>query len=82
MIWTMSEKIEILLNGKREQISTGSSIKSLLKDLGLKEGQVAVEVNRQIIRRDDWPTYSLEPGDSVEIVHFVGGGDRQCQMNW
>ena len=81
MVWTMAGKIEILLNGKQEQIPGGSSITSLLKELSLKEGQIAVEVNRQIVPRKDWESHGLEAGDRVEIVHFVGGGDKECQMN-
>jgi thiamine biosynthesis protein ThiS len=31
-------------------------------------------LNRQVVRRADWPQTDLKAGDRVEIVHFVGGG--------
>jgi thiamine biosynthesis protein ThiS len=31
-------------------------------------------VNLDIIPRDEYATYSLKPGDRIEIVQFVGGG--------
>ena len=36
--------------------------------------RVAVELNGTIIPRADFRTTSLKDGDSLEIVHFVGGG--------
>jgi len=35
---------------------------------------VVVELNRSIVRRANLSTTPLSPGDSVELVHFVGGG--------
>jgi thiamine biosynthesis protein ThiS len=49
-------------------------VDQFLETLGMKEGRVAVEVNRQIVKRENWPTTLIQPGDVVEIVHFVGGG--------
>jgi thiamine biosynthesis protein ThiS len=36
--------------------------------------RVAVELNREIVPRADWPKAALRDGDKLEIVHFVGGG--------
>jgi thiamine biosynthesis protein ThiS len=33
-----------------------------------------VELNRQIIRRPRLAETALADGDTVELVHFVGGG--------
>jgi thiamine biosynthesis protein ThiS len=35
---------------------------------------VAVEVNAEVVKKADYPTRALRPGDAVEIVAFVGGG--------
>ena len=40
----------------------------------MKSDRVAVELNREIVSRDQWPTTQLKDGDRLEIVHFVGGG--------
>ncbi|MEE8348455.1 MAG: sulfur carrier protein ThiS [Acidobacteriota bacterium] len=51
------------------------TVTDLVEDLGLKDKQVAVELNGQIINRDRWQEETLVSGDRVEVVHFVGGGE-------
>jgi sulfur carrier protein len=46
----------------------------LVAELGLGARRIAVEVNRDIIPRDEYTNYRLRPGDTIEIVQFVGGG--------
>ena len=70
----MKREIEILLNGKNRSISAGQTVEDLIQQLELKSDQVAVEVNRSILKREAWKEHSFEEGDIVEIVHFVGGG--------
>jgi thiamine biosynthesis protein ThiS len=40
----------------------------------MKPDRVAVELNRELVPRDRWPSTQLGDGDKLEIVHFVGGG--------
>ena len=42
--------------------------------LGLTEGPVAVERNREVVPRAQHETTELVENDVIEIVHFVGGG--------
>jgi thiamine biosynthesis protein ThiS len=42
--------------------------------LGIKPDRVAVELNRNIVPREQWEKTPLSDGDRLEIVHFVGGG--------
>ena len=69
------ETIHILLtiNGQ-EQSSDPITLAQLIEQLGMKQDRVAVELNRNIIRREKWPETNLAEGDRLEIVHFVGGG--------
>lgn len=64
----------IVLNGEEREIADGSTVLSLLRELGLPESRVAVERNRTIVRKADYPGTPLSDGDRVEIVTFVGGG--------
>jgi hypothetical protein len=50
--------------------------------MGLKSDRVAVELNRQIVPRDQWDKTSLSEGDRLEIVHFVGGGTVAPPSRW
>ena len=52
----------------------GMTVADLLRDLELDGRLVVVEVNRQIVRRNEIEDVALRAGDRVEIVHFVGGG--------
>ena len=66
--------MEIQLNGETREIGDSSNLIDLIKSLGLAPERVAIELNREVIRKPDWETTVLKENDRVEIVHFVGGG--------
>ena len=66
--------IEITVNGDPRPVLSGESVQGLLDALGIHGDRVAVEVDRQIIKRERWGETALNHGARVEIVHFVGGG--------
>ena len=66
--------IEINLNGRSQRISAGSSVSDLITSLVLQDRLVVVERNGEIIPRSEFPSVKVVEGDSLEIVHFVGGG--------
>ncbi len=55
-------------------MSDGLTLGQLVAQLGLSTRRIAVEVNREIVPRDAYDTYTLAEGDGIEVVHFVGGG--------
>jgi thiamine biosynthesis protein ThiS len=55
-------------------LGEGATLLTLIEQLALTPERVAVELNRDVVRRADWPDTRLADGDRVEIVHFVGGG--------
>lgn len=65
--------MQITVNGTAREVPDAMTISELLAQLGLN-GPVAVERNREVVPRVDHPKAALEPGDVLEIVHFVGGG--------
>ena len=66
--------ISVVLNGEKREVPENLSLKELLRFLSLKEERVAIERNREIIKREAWEQVRVEPGDQLEIVQFVGGG--------
>jgi thiamine biosynthesis protein ThiS len=66
--------IRVRLNGKERDISPGLPISGLLAELELGEKLVVVERNGSILNRSGFAETILQPGDVLEIVHFVGGG--------
>ena len=64
----------IQLNGEQRSISPGLSLNALLETLQLDPRKVAVEHNLEIAPRSEYDAITVEAGDRVEIVQFVGGG--------
>jgi thiamine biosynthesis protein ThiS len=66
--------ISLTLNGEPRRAVAGWSVADLVADLGLNPKKVAVERNLEIVPRSTLAEVMLADGDSLEIVHFVGGG--------
>ena len=66
--------MELTVNGERKDVPDGLTVRGLVEHLGLTDGPVAVERNREVVPRAAHAATPLAPGDVVEIVHFVGGG--------
>jgi len=66
--------MQISVNGEAHEVPEGTTVRGLVEILGLTDGPVAVERNREVVPRAEHPTALLAAGDVVEIVHFVGGG--------
>ena len=66
--------IHIKLNGEDRRLPPGMNVREVLEYLDLETTRVAVEVNRRIIRRKEWIEIEVRDRDTLEVVHFVGGG--------
>ena len=66
--------MRLFINGEEKNFADSLSLAQLIEQLGMKGDRVAVELNREIISRAQWPDTPLKDGDRLEIVHFVGGG--------
>ena len=70
-----SDAVAIVVNGDPRDLPAGSTVASLLASFDLNPRLVVVERNREILRdRDAFSRIELVAGDTIEIVHFVGGG--------
>lgn len=66
--------MQVQLNGQSREIPEGVTVGALLTLLGLPAGQVAVEVNSEVVTRAKHSVTVLQSGDTIEVVTFVGGG--------
>ena len=66
--------MKIKINGEEKQIEDGLTIAALLEKLQIRPARVVIELNREIISRERLGSVALKEGDTLEIVHFVGGG--------
>ena len=68
------KKIKIKVNGKLSMINDNLSILQLLKRLKIPLKKVAIELNEEIIDKNNLDKLILKKDDKIEIVHFIGGG--------
>ena len=65
----------VQINGETRELKQNQLVLAdLVRELALAPQRIAVEVNKQIVRRDAWEQTPVNDGDRIEIVHFVGGG--------
>ncbi len=64
----------VVLNGEERSCRESWTLADLVAELGLAGRRIAVEINRDIVPRDAYSSYRLQPSDEIEVVHFVGGG--------
>jgi len=72
--------MKLTINGE-PQVSSAETLGALVAGLGMKPDRVAIELNREIVPREEWPQTPLHDGDRLEIVHFVGGGTGYGQTH-
>jgi sulfur carrier protein len=66
--------VQITVNGETKSVREGISVRELIEELGLTDGPVAVERNREVVPRAKHATTLLAERDTLELVHLVGGG--------
>jgi sulfur carrier protein len=66
--------MKIRINGEDQDVPETSTVSALLEHLGMAGKRVAIERNLNILPRSEWAQTQVQPNDSFEIVHFVGGG--------
>ena len=70
----MSADLAITVNGEPMRLPAGASVSDLLERLRVATPRVAVERNREILPKAEYPGTPLADGDVFEVVELVGGG--------
>ena len=65
----------IRLNGEPYELPGPLTIAELLTRLDIDARRVAVELNLHVLKRGTFDTCTVNEGDEVEVVNFVGGGE-------
>lgn len=66
--------MQLTINGEERELESLSTVAELLTLFKLEQKILVVELNRDIVERNDYDKTALQDGDKLEIVHFVGGG--------
>ncbi len=71
---TNQTPVPVQLNGELRDVPAGLTVGELLLHLDLNPRLVVVEHNGEILRRDAYESAPVAAGDTLGLVHFVGGG--------
>ena len=69
--------MEITLNNATEKIETGKSSLTINELLDIKNFTfelLIVRINGTLVKKDDYSTSTIKPGDKVDVIHVFGGG--------
>ncbi len=67
----------MIVNGENFSLSdlgAADSVFDLISYLKLSPARIAVELNGELVDREKYPTVRLAESDTLELIHFVGGG--------
>ena len=71
------DTMQMQVNGEQRTVQAGLTVAGLLKELDIRSDRVAVELNLTILDRNEFDRRSLQEGDRIEIISFIGGGAKQ-----
>ncbi|HEY4027142.1 MAG TPA: sulfur carrier protein ThiS [Candidatus Dormibacteraeota bacterium] len=66
--------IGLRVNGKPVELAEPTPLLDYVRGLGVDPRAIAVEVNGEILQREQYDSCTLRDGDVIEIVRMVGGG--------
>lgn len=66
--------MQVQVNGETREIPAELSLAQLLDHLSMPSRLLAIELNKEVVRRKDWDNVRIKDEDRIEIIHFVGGG--------
>jgi len=64
----------MIVNGEKMDIQAGITVEELLQKLNFNDNRVVVEVDLEIVSKDEYSIKKLDTNSKVEIIQFVGGG--------
>ena len=73
MLVRQEELMKIIMNGKKIEVQS-QTLRELIDGLGFAPDSLIVEKNRQLVKREAWTETTLQQGDRLELLNFVGGG--------
>ncbi|NIQ00240.1 MAG: sulfur carrier protein ThiS [Nitrospinaceae bacterium] len=66
--------MRLVINGQEKDLQSSTNIAQMLAELEITGSHIAVALNLQVVPRAHYETTAINEGDTVEIVHAVGGG--------
>ena len=64
----------LIVNGETKEYNNELTLLEMMRELDIVDKVMAAAVNMNIVKQDVWDTHTLNDGDKVELLDFVGGG--------
>lgn len=66
--------MNIVINGESKEFKDTHTLRIIMKSLEIEDKVMAVAVNMEIVKKDQWNNFIPKENDKVELLQFVGGG--------
>lgn len=66
--------MELIINGETKNFDDNFSLQQIITDLKIEDKVMAAAVNMEIVKKDDWGSFTPKTNDKIELLQFVGGG--------
>lgn len=67
--------IKVKINGKEENVNNGSTVLAILEQKSVRPEMVAVELNGDLLQKDELESRLLSQGDTLEFLYYMAGGN-------
>ncbi|PHO10741.1 thiamine biosynthesis protein ThiS [Malaciobacter canalis] len=64
----------LIINGEKKEFEENITLIEIMKSLQVEDKVMAAAVNMEIVKKDQWNSYTLNNEDKLELLQFVGGG--------
>ncbi len=71
---TAAPSLDLTVNGEAVAVTAGTTVASLLDELGVEPRGVAVAVDGEVVTRRTWADRALAAGERVEVLSIAQGG--------
>ncbi len=66
--------MNLKVNGETMTFESKVSLIQIMQQLKIDDQVMAAAVNMEVVKKESWSTYQPKDGDTIEMLHFVGGG--------
>ncbi len=66
--------MQLTINGEKKEVKEQIKVGELLDELNIRDKTMAVAVDMQIVKKENWDEKVLQNSQKVEFLQFVGGG--------
>ncbi len=67
-------EMRVKINGQDMDVRDEITVRELLRELKIEDKTMAVAINLQVVKKEDWDSRKIKENDRVEFLTFVGGG--------